>query len=706
MNKTQTLARLKSLGRAQTRKTYARHGGIGKMYGVSYADLGKLRREIKVDHRLAEQLWASGVLDAMVLATMVADGSRMNMRALEAWLKSIDNHFLNSAIADITCRSPVAVKCMRKWMKARAEWKAALGWYLVARLAGVDGAFPDEEADGYLETIEAKIHISANKVRQSMNQALIAIGLRSAGFQRKAVAAAKRIGPVEVDHGTTSCKTPDAVTYIEKAAARKKQKSAGKPSRKARAPRSGSKSAGVLLLVASLVGCAQPQGTSSRPTDAAPRLNLVAIVTDDQGRWAMGAYDNPEIRTPNMDRIAREGALFRNAFVATPVCSPSRATYLTGRYPTELGITDWIAPSQAEDGLGLAAETWPQALQRHGYRTALVGKWHLGQLGRFHPTELGFDHFTGFLSGANRPMNPTLEVAGEEIELEGPLPDLLTDDAIQFVERNANRPFALCLHFRAPHLPYGPVPKSDSAPYADLDPAIPDFPGLVEKQIKKKTRQYYGSITSIDRNIGRLLEALERLGRADDTLVIFTSDHGYNEGRHGVNTKGNGHWIVGGRNGPKRPNMWDTSMAVPLAIRWPGTIEPGTEIDDLVSQVDFYRTVLGALGVPVPLGAKARGTDFSPLLRGEAQPEREAIFGQYDLHNHGLAYMRMVRTQEFKLVRHFRAHFMDEMYDLTADPAERHNLLHRKGDPPEEIEELRARLDDWMTAIDDPMLER
>jgi len=462
--------------------------------------------------------------------------------------------------------------------------------------------------------------------------------------------------------------------------------------------------AALLCAAAWSVGCAQPLTSTGPRSDAAPRVNIIAIVTDDQGRWAMGAYGNDDIHTPNMDRIGREGALFSNAFVATPVCSPSRATYLTGRYPTELGITDWIAPSQAQDGLGLAAETWPQALQRRGYRTGLVGKWHLGELARFHPTELGFDHFMGFLAGSNRPINPTLEVGGEEIELEGPLPDLLTDEAIGFVERNVNRPFALCLHYRAPHRPYIPVPEADSAPYEGMEPAIPDFPGLNQKQISRRTKQYYGSITSIDRNIGRLLAALERLGCVDDTLVIFTSDHGYNQGRHGINTKGNGHWIVGGQNGPKRPNMWDTSVAVPLAIRWPGRIAPGTEIDDLVSQVDFYRTILGALDVPVADRSKARGVDFSPLLRGEAMPERAAVFGQYDLHNHGLAYLRMVRTRDYKYVRHLRADFMDELYDLAADPGERHNLLHRRGDPPAVIDDLKARLSEWMASIDDPML--
>src|SRR5262249_33660851 len=155
----------------------------------------------------------------------------------------------------------------------------------------------------------------------------------------------------------------------------------------------------------------------------------------DQARWAVSAYGNKECPTPNIDRLARDGARFLNAFCPTPVCSPSRASYLTGRYGTQLGITDWIDPIEAGDGLGLPVEvaTWPQVLQKQGYATAPMGKWHLGTKPQFHPTKRGFDHFYGFLGGGNQPMNPTLEVEGKEKKLTGSLPDLLTDDALQFI---------------------------------------------------------------------------------------------------------------------------------------------------------------------------------------------------------------------------------------------------------------------------------
>lgn len=435
---------------------------------------------------------------------------------------------------------------------------------------------------------------------------------------------------------------------------------------------------------------------------AAGKPNLITIVTDDQGAWAVGAYGNQEIHTPNMDRLAREGLLFTQAFANTPVCSPTRATYLTGLYPTEHRIADYIAPIESE--VGLQSPTWPSVLQRQGYRTGLVGKWHLGDKPSFHPTRHGFNYFMGFLGGGNLPVNPTLEVAGKEQKLAGPLVDLLTDAAIAFVKENRARPFSLSLHFREPHLPYGPVPAEDSAHYTALDPTVPEAPALDQAAVKKSTKAYYASVSSVDRNLGRLLLVIEELGLTENTLVIFTSDHGYNEGRHGVNTKGNGRWIAGGVVGPTRPNMWDTSLRIPLIMRWPAVIKPGRTTDSPFSNIDMFRTVLGAFAIPPPTGTLARGVDRSGLLRGElVRPD--PIFGQYDLHNGGLAYMRMIRTERYKLIRFFHANAMDELYDLKSDPDEETNLLRgqgRRGGAAEK--ELSAALDAWMKSINDPLL--
>lgn len=476
-----------------------------------------------------------------------------------------------------------------------------------------------------------------------------------------------------------------------------------------RFPGSGTAVLAVIAVLTSLhvgdVPATAAAGVGGKPDSQRP--NLITIVTDDQARWAVGIYGNSECRTPNMDRIGREGIVLTNAIAATPVCSPSRATWLTGRYPTELGITDWISPAEAEAGLGLKGQTWAQVLQQHGYKTGLVGKWHLGTQPAFHPSQLGFEHFMGFLPGGTRPMDPVLEVDGKQTPLKGPLPDLLTDDALAFIEQHRKQPFALSLHYRAPHTPWKPLPEEDLAPFRDLDPAVPLAPGVDAKQIKDWNRDYYASIHSVDRNIGRLLDALDRWQLTENTIVLFTSDHGYNNGRHNVSTKGNGHWVAGGVRGPKRPNMWETSIRIPLLVRWPAVVRPGSRSAAPVSTIDVFRTVLGMTGIEVPAGSPAHGMDFSPVLRGEQLPERDALFGQYDLHNNGLAYLRMIRTSRYKLVTRARARGLDELYDLQQDPDEQRNLLRRRGqqaDITRVEQDLRQQLRAWQESISDPVL--
>ncbi len=449
----------------------------------------------------------------------------------------------------------------------------------------------------------------------------------------------------------------------------------------------------------------------SAPAPAAvpdePRPNVVFLYTDDQARWALGAYGNAEIRTPNLDRLARQGALFRNAFTTTPVCSPSRAAMFASRYPTQLGIDDWINPNTEPD-LGVAPATigWPELLKANGYATALFGKWHLGTRDEFHPTRQGYDRFFGFRDGGNRPIDPRLEVEGQVRQLEGSLPDLLVDQGLAFVESNRDRPFLLSVHFRAPHAPYAPVPEIDSAPYRDLDPSIPEFPGLQRERVKKLTREYYASISSVDRNIGRLLEKLDALGLSKKTIVIFTSDHGYMIGHHGLWHKGNATWLVEGQQG-RRPNMFEEAIRVPLIVRWPGMIEPGRQLDRVVVNIDLFPTILDLVGLGVPENLGIAGQSVAPLLVGEqpdAPPAADAAyFGQYNMHHGDVARMRMIRTPAWKLVRHFEPEGVDELYHLAEDPGETRNLAasaeHRN-----QFEALDGRLRDWMTSIGDPLV--
>ncbi|MCY3765265.1 MAG: DNA alkylation repair protein [Gemmatimonadetes bacterium] len=220
----ETLSTLEELGTAQNRKVYARHGVNPPMYGVSFANLNKLARKIKRDHRQAEGLWNTGNHDAMVLATRLADPSRLSAARLDAWARDIDNSILAGELGALASVSKTGLARFRKWTSRRGEWVATAGWNTFTEMVLNDhGDVDDALLDTCLERIEMRIHSQPNRVRYAMNNALIAIGTYSASYRDRAIAAAKRIGPVEVDHGETSCKTPDAASYIAKSFARKEK---------------------------------------------------------------------------------------------------------------------------------------------------------------------------------------------------------------------------------------------------------------------------------------------------------------------------------------------------------------------------------------------------------------------------------------------------------------------------------------------------
>jgi 3-methyladenine DNA glycosylase AlkD len=233
MNKTEVMKELRARGTAQNRKIYANHGFTGNVLGVSYADLDRLAKQIKTDQKLAEQLWATGVHDARVLATKIADPASMTATKLDAWAKSTTSRGDSGALSDLAARAPTAARRVAKWTKSKNEWVSTTGWHTLASLVRDDESIGDDALVGYLERIENEIDAAPNMTRYAMNNALISIGIRNAGLRKLATAAAKRIGTVEVDHGNTSCKTPDAVSYIAKAVAhRAKKKAAKKPARK------------------------------------------------------------------------------------------------------------------------------------------------------------------------------------------------------------------------------------------------------------------------------------------------------------------------------------------------------------------------------------------------------------------------------------------------------------------------------------------
>lgn len=463
----------------------------------------------------------------------------------------------------------------------------------------------------------------------------------------------------------------------------------------------------------------------------ARRPNIVFIYTDDQAAWTLGTYGNPQAHTPHLDRLAAQGAKLTNALVATPVCSPARAGLFSSRYGTEVGILDFIphpahkqyTPETGAIGLEARFTPFPSLLARAGYATGLIGKWHVGDWTadpqrRFHPTRFGFDYFMGLTGGGCATIDPLLEKDGVEKKFSGLTDDILTGEAIAFIERQASRPFFLFLGLRSPHGVFLPVAPEDAAPYRGLDPVIPNpaYPDLDVAKVKRMTIEYLSSCTGVDRNVGRLLAALERLKLADDTIVIFSSDHGYNMGHNGIWHKGNGFWVTT-RLPPAtpnvasryRPNLYDHSLRVPAIVRWPGRIPPGSVIVRTVSNLDWYPTLLALAGIEMPREVLVRGRNAAPLLRGERVAGwDDDFYAEYSMRIYSRTDMRAYRTARWKLVRDYLNPERDELYDLQADPEENHNRIGDARDPVirSAIATLDTRLRARMAEIHDPVLAR
>lgn len=419
---------------------------------------------------------------------------------------------------------------------------------------------------------------------------------------------------------------------------------------------------------------------------AAERPNIVFILVDDMSPTAAGFAGNKEVKTPNLDRIAREGANLTHCFTTTPVCSPSRATIVTSRYGTELGIIDWINHKvEPEHGLNPNAVTWMELLQEAGYASCLSGKWHLGRDPQFHPTLTGYDEFMGILEGGSAPHDPMLEVNGHMAKTSGFVVDLVTDHALDFIRRTKDKPFLLSLHYREPHSAWLPVHDDIWAEFSQLDPMLPDpdYPLLDVDKVKRMTREYYASIAAMDRNVGRVLDLLDELQLADNTVVIFTSDHGYHTGHQGIWFKGNAQWQLTKfpeqqwENIPPRlrPNLFDQALRTPALVRWPGIVQPGSTVDHTITFLDWYPTLLRMAQVEQPAELPLRGRDFTPLLRGEQVAWNEEMYAEYSMRHGATTDMRCWRTPEWKLIVDFANEGRRELYHLADDPRERINLV-------------------------------
>jgi arylsulfatase A len=406
----------------------------------------------------------------------------------------------------------------------------------------------------------------------------------------------------------------------------------------------------------------------------APKPNIVVLLCDDLGYGDLGCFGHPRIKTPEIDRLARDGVKLTCLYAGAPVCSPSRAALFSGRNPNRLGVRDWI-----DQGSGIylprSTVTVVQRLKAAGYTTCLSGKWHLNsQFNGREPTpgDFGFDHWFATQNNTKH-QNPTNFVRnGKRVgPLEGHASALVVDEAIKFIDKAANRPFAVYVTFHAPHEQIE-TPAAYSSIYAD----VPD----------STTRDYYGSVSLVDHEVGRLVAALDDRGLRERTLVLFTSDNGP-EGLRRYPSAVHSHGSAGPLRGMKL-SMYEGGLRVPGVVRWPGRIKAGSECAEPVAFYDVLPTLCAVAGVAPPMGVALDGVDVLPLLEGRPVERPVPLHWQYD-NAQGGPWRVALRRGPWKLLADAdRKRFA--LYDLATDIAEARD---RSADKPDVVRQLRAELD-------------
>jgi len=443
----------------------------------------------------------------------------------------------------------------------------------------------------------------------------------------------------------------------------------------------------VLALVTCITAFAQETQKLARP-------NIIVVLVDDM-RWdEFSNAGHNYIKTPNIDRIAKEGANFINAFATTPLCSPSRANFLTGQYAHTNGIIDNTARNAQSHQL----QTFPKQLHEHGYATAFIGKWHMGNDDSKRP---GFDYWVS-LKGQGEAINPALNINGEQQTVKGYVTDILTDHAIRFISKKRDQPFLLYLAHKALHpnsmqrddgkvvdlgkggfIPaerhlgmysdavfkrrpnYNIVPLDKPA----LARSIAGVPPLSpETSTKEKTiRERSEMLMAVDEGLGLMLKTLEATGALDNTIVVFTSDHGYWYGEHCLDLE--------------RRLAYEEAIRIPMLVRYPPKIKAGTKPEQIVLSIDLASTLLDMAGVNP--GSTLQGKSWEPIFSGKVKDWRSSFLIEYysDIVFPRITNMgyKAVRNQRYKYIHYTDLDGMNELYDLASDPYEIHNIINNPG---------------------------
>lgn len=466
-----------------------------------------------------------------------------------------------------------------------------------------------------------------------------------------------------------------------------------------------------LSLASSLICCHKSPAKSNPPAHKKP--NIIIILADDLGWAELGCYGNAFNETPNIDRLAERGIRFTDAYAPAPVCSPTRAAFLTGQYPVRVGITDYLRPD-ADNALPLSHTTIAENLRQAGYATAMIGKWHLsgyahhGSGNELRAKDHGFDEervseLKSVGNGANfypyafRDQDVSwLNIEEKRLSGNEYLVDRMNFEAVDFIERHKDKPFFLYLSHFAPHTilngkprlvrkylqKHAPGESSRENCYLCQDIGCDGDPG--HHWARDHNPHLAAMIESIDGGVGMIMAKLEELGLADNTLVLFTSDNG---GESNVTT--NGPWRAG------KSSLYEGGIRVPMIAFWPAVIKGDRTCHQVVSIIDFYPTLLDAASIQADIGQTLDGISLLPLLSNPRLTlVREAIYWHYPLgkpHFLGGRSSGAIRKGDWKLIEFFDTHAI-ELYNLALDIGETNNQVE---DCPEKSRELLRMLRDW-----------
>lgn len=449
--------------------------------------------------------------------------------------------------------------------------------------------------------------------------------------------------------------------------------------------------------------------------------NILFIITDDQGEWAVESEKNRDIKTPNLKRLANQGVTFDEFYCTSPVCSPARASIVTGKIPSCHGVQDWLKkgnldaykyPNMAElPGFDMTDKaidylkdhkTYIQYLADNGYNCALSGKWHLGDN---ITRKKGFKYYFTIGRGgchyyqADIFDNNTLSISNEYIT------DTITNHALDYLEKMSNEhsPFYLSVHYTAPHSPWDASehPKEYLDWYKDCEfkdtPNLPVHPwqvntcpiGDTEERRKENLRGYYAAISAMDAGVGKILDKVKEKGLEDNTIVIFTSDNGMNMGHHGIWGKGNGTYP---------PNMYESSIRVPFIIKIPDCSNPGTKCSAMASQYDIFPTILELAGCKFELEPMQPGKSLLKQINNplDHYDDRVVVFDEYSK-------TRMIKKNKFKYVHRY-GNGPCEFYNLSNDPDEKNNLFGNK-EYDEIIKTLKTDMEEWFDRYSTPEMD-